>query len=69
MAAPLVAECFANLECRVKDERLVPDYDLFILEVVKAWHEPGGEPKTIHHNGYGRFVVDGDVLALPSQMP
>ncbi|HVQ11466.1 MAG TPA: flavin reductase family protein, partial [Methyloceanibacter sp.] len=35
--APLVAECFANIECRVTDTRLVNRYNLFILEGVKAW--------------------------------
>ncbi len=36
VAAPLVAECFANLECKVVDTRMVKRYDLFVLEVVKA---------------------------------
>ena len=67
--APLVAECFANIECRVTDTRLVNRYNLFILEVVKAWIDPGQKnPKTFHHQGYGRFVVDGRVLKLPSRM-
>jgi flavin reductase (DIM6/NTAB) family NADH-FMN oxidoreductase RutF len=37
MAPPLVAECFANLECKVTDTRLVNKYNLFVLEVLKAW--------------------------------
>lgn len=68
--APLVAECFANLECRVTDTRLVNSYNLFILEVVKAWktvRRP--EPRTIHHRGYGNFVVDGETIRLKSRMP
>ena len=66
---PLVAECFANLECKVSDARLVNRYNLFILEVVKAWIDPGQKnPKTIHHQGYGRIVVDGRALKLPSRM-
>ena len=36
VAAPLVAECYASLECRVADTRLVNRYGLFILEVVHA---------------------------------
>ncbi len=52
VAAPLIAECFANLECRVIDTRLTKRYDLFILEVVKAWSTPSCKaPKTIHHQG------------------
>ncbi len=37
IAAPLIAECFANLECKVVNTRLVNQYNLFVLEVVKAW--------------------------------
>lgn len=70
VAAPLLAECFANLECRVVDTRLVPRYNLFVLEVVKAWTDPKQKrPRTIHHQGYGRFVVDGETIRLPSRMP
>lgn len=68
--APLVAECFANLECRVVETRLVRKLNLFVLEVVKAWIDPRRkEPKTIHHRGYGTFAVDGDIIRLPSRMP
>src|SRR5271166_741854 len=56
---PLVAECFANFECRVINTRLVNTFNLFILEVVKAWIDPTEKnAKTIHHHGYGTFVVD-----------
>jgi flavin reductase (DIM6/NTAB) family NADH-FMN oxidoreductase RutF len=69
VAAPLVAECFANLECRVVDTRLVNKFDLFVLEVVKAWIDPAQRnPKTIHHRGYGRFAVDGRTIRLASRM-
>jgi len=69
VAAPLVAECFANLECRVADTRLVSDYNLFILEVLRAWRDSAQKyPKTIHHHGYGRFVVDGKTIRLKSRM-
>lgn len=70
VAAPLVAECFANLECKVVDDGLVDRYNLFVLEVVKAWIDPRQTaPKTIHHHGYGTFVVDGETIALASKMP
>ncbi|HVY87803.1 MAG TPA: flavin reductase family protein [Hyphomonadaceae bacterium] len=66
---PLVAECFANLECHVTDVRMARMYNLYILEVVKAWIDPAERnPKTIHHQGYGRFAVDGRTLTLPSRM-
>lgn len=68
--APLVAECFANLECRVVETRLVNRFNLFVLEVVKAWRDPAQKaPRTIHHRGYGTFTVDGEELKIASRMP
>jgi len=65
VAPPLVAECFANLECRVADTGLVNKYCMFVLEVLKAWIDPAQkDPKTIHHHGYGRFAVDGEMIKL-----
>ncbi len=67
--APLIAECFANLECKVVDTHLVPKYDLFVLEVLKAWTSSTHETiKTIHHQGLGKFVVDGEIITLQSKM-
>ncbi|HUO43621.1 MAG TPA: flavin reductase family protein [Burkholderiales bacterium] len=69
VAAPLIAECYASLECRVADTRLVNKYGLFILEVVKAWIDPSiRHPKTIHHLGNGRFMIAGRTIKLPSKM-
>ena len=69
VAPPLVAECFANLECKVVDTRLVNKYNLFVLEVLKAWTSaPHKKVKTIHHQGYGTFVVDGKTIILKSKM-
>ena len=70
IAPPLIGECFANLECKVVDTRLVNKFGLFVLEVVKAWTDPTQtNPKTIHHRGFGEFVVDGETLRLKSKMP
>jgi len=69
VAPPLIAECFANLECRVVNTRLVGIYNLFVLEVLKAWIDPARRnAKTIHHRGFGRFVVDGESITLKSRM-
>ena len=69
VAAPLIAECFANLECKVSTTSLVNRYNLFILEVRKAWTDPAQPaPRTIHHQGYGTFVVDGETITLESKM-
>jgi flavin reductase (DIM6/NTAB) family NADH-FMN oxidoreductase RutF len=67
--APLIAECYANLECKVVDRDMVPTYNLFVLEVVKAWIDPAVDaPRTIHHRGWGVFMVAGETIKLPSKM-
>jgi flavin reductase (DIM6/NTAB) family NADH-FMN oxidoreductase RutF len=69
VAAPLVAECYANLECRVVDTRLVNRYNFFVLEVKKAWVDPACKlPRTLHHRGRGVFSVAGETIRLPSKM-
>jgi flavin reductase (DIM6/NTAB) family NADH-FMN oxidoreductase RutF len=67
--APLIAECYANLECKVVDTRMVAEYCIFILEVLKAWIAPSKKhPRTIHHLGRGAFMVAGKTIKLPSKM-
>lgn len=69
VSAPLIAECYANLECKVADTRMVNRYGFFVLEVVKAWIDPAQKtPRTLHHRGNGVFMVAGDTLKLPSKM-
>lgn len=68
--APLLPECFANLECRVIETRLVAQYNLFILEAVAAWKHAGRKRRRmLHHQGYGTFAVDGDIIRLRSAKP
>jgi len=67
--APLIDECYANLECKVLDTRLATQYNIFIVEVVKAWIDRSQKnPRTIHHHGHGTFVVDGETIKLPFRM-
>ena len=69
VGAPLIAECFAHLECRVVDTRMVPKYCFFVLEVVQAWVDTAVKaPRTIHHLGMGHFMVAGDRIKLKSKM-
>lgn len=69
VAAPLIDECYASLECRLADTRMVNRYSLFVLEVVAAWIAPEIEdPRTLHHRGYGSFMVAGDTIRLASKM-
>ena len=66
---PRIAECYANLECRVVDTRMVEGYCLFVMEVLKAWIDPKKKwPRTLHHRGYGEFMVAGRRLKVPSKM-
>lgn len=67
--APLIEECFANLECKIADMKMVTKYNFFVLEVLKAWIDPAQKhPQTIHHQGKGIFAVDGEMIRLPSKM-
>ena len=67
--APLVAECYANLECKLVDAKMVTRYNFFILEVFRAWIDPARKrPRMIHHLGKGSFMVDGRTIKLPSRM-
>jgi len=69
ISVPLLVGCYANLECRVADETLVDAYNLFILEVVAAWRDDSQvDPRTLHHQGWGSFRVDGELIHLPSKM-
>ncbi|MDD2700247.1 MAG: flavin reductase family protein [Sideroxydans sp.] len=69
VAPPLIAECYANLECKVVDRRMVNKYNFFVLEIVQAWIDPAQRnPRTLHHQGMGVFAVDGERIKLPSKM-
>jgi len=67
--APLINECYANLECRVVDATMAAKYNFFVLEVIKAWIDPSRKrPRTIHHMGRGVFMVAGKTIRLRSKM-
>ena len=60
--APLIAECYANFECRLADSSLINKYSLFVWEVVKAHAASSPRyPRTIHYRGDGIFMLsDGN---------
>ncbi|HEU4718730.1 MAG TPA: flavin reductase family protein [Bacteroidia bacterium] len=67
--APLIAECYANIECKVADTSMVNRYCFFVLEAVKAWTDPSEkDPRTLHHLGNGEFRIAGKKIRLPSKM-
>ena len=56
--APLIDECYANIECRVVD--IVNKYSFFVLEALAA-HVPARPkyPQTLHYRGDGVFMFAG----------
>lgn len=61
VSAPSIAECYANFECKLYDDRLVKDYNFFIFEVVRARVAVKPKyPKTVHYCGDGIFMRSGD---------
>ena len=58
--APLIAQCFANFECKLVDTSQVRKYNMFVFEVVKAHVATRPKyPKTIHYRGDGEFMISG----------
>jgi flavin reductase (DIM6/NTAB) family NADH-FMN oxidoreductase RutF len=68
VAAPLIKECYANLECKVVDTSWVKKYKFFVVEVCKALVNPAiKNPCMIHHRNSGVFAVDGKIIKLASK--
>ena len=69
--APLIYECFANLECVVVDMKLANQYNFFVLKVLKSWIDSSLKkntyPETLHHRGTGVFMIAGKSIKLPSK--
>jgi flavin reductase (DIM6/NTAB) family NADH-FMN oxidoreductase RutF len=60
VGAPMIAECYANFECRLVDTSRIKRYGLFVLEVVKAHVATSPRyPTTMHYRGDGVFMVSG----------
>lgn len=61
--APLIEECYANIECKLIDSGFIEKYNLFIFEAVKAHvavtSNAINNPKTIHYRGHGKFMLSG----------
>jgi flavin reductase (DIM6/NTAB) family NADH-FMN oxidoreductase RutF len=66
--APLIKECYANFECKVIDEHLLPKYNFFILEVVKAHVATSPKyPRTVHYRGEATFMISGKNVSYPGR--
>lgn len=58
VAAPLVRECLANIECRVID--IVERHNIVVLEGLAAYlDDERAERRTLHAVGDGSFIADG----------
>lgn len=58
VTVPLIAECLANIECRVVD--IVKKHNIVVLEAVAAHLDPDRkEQRMLHAVGDGTFIVDG----------
>ncbi|MDR2748193.1 MAG: flavin reductase family protein [Treponema sp.] len=59
VGAPLIKECYANIECRVVD--YIQKHGIFILDAAAAWvDEKRKEKRLFHAIGDGRFIADGE---------
>jgi flavin reductase (DIM6/NTAB) family NADH-FMN oxidoreductase RutF len=59
--APLIKECYANLECRVAD--YIRNHSIFVLDAIAAWvDEKHQEQRFFHAVGDGWFIVDGEKI-------
>ena len=59
--APLIKECYANIECRVIDR--IEKHNIFVLNAVEAWvDEKRKAPCFFHAIGDGSFIADGEKI-------
>ena len=69
VAAPLVAECLYNLECRVINRSLVKDYHFFIIQGIRSWKNSSpADARSFHAVGDGTFIIDGEIVNLRHKM-
>jgi flavin reductase (DIM6/NTAB) family NADH-FMN oxidoreductase RutF len=60
--APLVKECYVNIECRVVD--YIKKHGIFIVDAVQAWVDTQRKDKRFFHAiGDGRFIIDGQKVS------
>lgn len=59
--APLIKECYVNIECKVVS--YIDREDIFVLKGVNAWINPKKKDKRLFHAaGDGTFFADGERL-------
>jgi flavin reductase (DIM6/NTAB) family NADH-FMN oxidoreductase RutF len=61
VSAPLIKECYANIECRVIDH--IQKHNIFVLDGLAAWVDDKRDEKRCFHGiGDGKFIVDGEII-------
>lgn len=69
VGAPLVNECFANIECKVVNDDLLEPYNLWLLDPVQVWLDESKRGRgEFHHRGDGTFSVNGELVNLKHGM-
>lgn len=67
VGAPLIGECWANIECRVIDH--IEKHNIFVLEGIEAWTNPAHKDKRLLHAvGDGTFTADGEIFHRRGRM-
>jgi len=57
----MIAECYANFECKLVDTSQINRLGLFVFEVVKAHVAKLPRfPATVHYRGEGVFMIAGE---------
>ncbi len=65
--APLIAECAANIECKVED--IIDKHNIIVLEGVAAYVDTSRKVKqTFHAVGDGTFIADGSKISRRKMM-
>src|SRR5215470_12757487 len=61
ISAPLIKECYANIECRIFD--YIKNHNIFVLDGLAAWIDSKrAEKRCFHAIGDGRFITDGEII-------
>jgi flavin reductase (DIM6/NTAB) family NADH-FMN oxidoreductase RutF len=61
VSAPLIKECYANIECRVVDH--IKKHNIFVLDGLAAWvDDKRTEKRFFHAVGDGHFIADGKII-------
>jgi flavin reductase (DIM6/NTAB) family NADH-FMN oxidoreductase RutF len=61
VSAPLIKECYANIECRVVDH--IKNHNIFVLDGLAAWvDDKRAEKRCFHAVGDGHFIADGEII-------